>query len=201
MANFGYYYSTLKRGIGPAKIKLLNKLQSATHLQRRGIIEGLAYLNYKNEETEKIALEMISSDYTQDILVGLMHLSVPGENKHLEIYLKAIYSYFDYRNCILMDEETHGIELISIEALFNISTDESLSLVVETFCSKIFKPTEVRLIYKLFKNCPEEMKLRLLELINKRKETNIKISDMIKCLKNIMIQILSQRIKTAGKSG
>ncbi len=184
LANFGYYYSTLKKNKKQAILKLLGKLETATHLQRRGIIEGLAHLNYKNEETEKIALEMISSNYTQDVLVGLMHLSIPNENKHLDIYLKAIYSYFDYRDCIIMDEETHGIELTSIDALFNISTKESLSLVVEIFCSSVFKPTEVSLIYNLFKNCHKEKQIQLLSLINKQKGTNYKFSEYQEMLTN-----------------
>ncbi|RYE17566.1 MAG: hypothetical protein EOP45_15570, partial [Sphingobacteriaceae bacterium] len=40
LANFGYYYSTLKKGHGPAIEKLLNKLQNASALQKRGILEG-----------------------------------------------------------------------------------------------------------------------------------------------------------------
>lgn len=177
LANFGYYYSTLKKGQKKAKIKLLEKLSEANSLQRRGVIEGLAYLNYKDDVTEQIALEMIASDNTQDILVGLMHLSIPGENKHLDIYLNAIYGYFNNRKCILFDEEIHGIELTSIEALYNISTAESLGLIVEMFCSDIFKPTEVSLIYSLLSNSPVSIKEVIIELINKQKNSDYQISD------------------------
>lgn len=177
LANFGYYYSTLKKGKGQATVKLLNKLQNSNPLQTRGIIEGLAYLNYKNVQTEEIALKMVSSNNSQDILVGLMHLSIPGENKHLEIYLSAIYGYLNYRDCIINDKETHGIELTVIEALFNISTKESLSLLVEMFCSTAFRATEVALIHSLFKNCSDKVKNQLLELINERNQSNYDISE------------------------
>jgi hypothetical protein len=176
-ANFGYYYSTLKKGKKKASQKLFSKLEGSSHLEKRGIIEGLAYLNFRNDLTEKIALEFVESNLTQDILVGLMHLSIPNDNTHLELYLKAIYGHFNLRDCIVQDEEIHGLELTSIKALFNISTDESLSLVVEMFCSEIFKPTEVRLIYNLFKNCELKIRHQLLQLINKQKKTKYVISD------------------------
>lgn len=191
LANYGFYCSTLKRNQQKAVQKLIRFIPNASSLKIRGIIEGLAHLNFKNETTEKIAFEMLKSDNTQDILVALMHLSVPGDNRFLDTYLKAIYGYFDYRKCIIEDEETHGIELTGINALFNINTDESLALIVEMFLSDAFKPTEVKFIHSLFTSCNLATKTQLLGLINKQSKSDYNMQEY----ENIMANYIETKMK------
>jgi hypothetical protein len=192
-ANFGFYYSTLRRGKAKAIEKLLRNLQGARPLVKRGIIEGLAHLSYKNTETEKIAESFIESNNSQDILVGLMHLSAPGDNSHLDTYLKAIYGYFNNRRCILEDEETHGVELISIEALFRISTRESLLLIVEIYFNQSFKPTEIKYIHSLFVDCESNKKNMILSLVNEHLKKDYTIADYDNILNNHLEIYLNNR--------
>lgn len=176
LANFGFYYSTLKKGKKTAIQSLLKKIENASHLQIRGILEGLSYLSFSNEKTENIALQYIESNNTQDILVAIMHLATPNNNKHLETILKGLFGFFDYRSCIIDDGETRGIELTCIEALFKIGTMESLDIVLQLFCKGIVKPTEIHFIYKLLKNCSEDLKQKCWEIINKINNTTLPFS-------------------------
>ena len=77
-------------------------------------------------------------------------------------------------------------------AVYNISTAESLGLIVEMFCSDIFKPTEVSLIYSLLSNSPVSTKEIIIELINKQKNSDYQIADY----NRLMTEYYESNIKT-----
>lgn len=184
LANYGYYYSTLKRGKKKATEKLLSKIDSASKLQIRGILEGLAYLNYRDEFTEAIALDMVESDNSQDILVALMHLSVPNDNTYLDLLLDATYGYFDLRKSIIVDNETHGIDQTCINSFYKISTNESLAILVEIFCSGNAKPQEIYQIFQLFDKSDKAKQLQILDLINSYCKSEYKPEEYLMCIEN-----------------
>lgn len=60
------------------------------------------------------------------------------------------------------------------------------------FCSDIFKPTEVSLIYSLLSNSPASIKEIIIELINKQKNSDYQIADY----NRLMTEYYESNIKT-----
>jgi hypothetical protein len=163
-ANFGYYIST-RKGSKEEEIKYLkSELKEANIEKQRGIIEAFCYLNYSDSEVEKIALDMIKSQNSQDILIGLKKLGISKEEKYIQILgnylnLKDIIQEFKKSLNSNLTKDHHNenrqIDLLELEKtrLFTLSKDEDFNdiyLTVYEAFSNINTPQTIEYLINLF---------------------------------------------------